>query len=179
MKIITRIVPILLFLVLVIFLAIGLNRDPKLLPSELIDRQMPEFSLQDLYVSRGKITEADLLAQVRLVNVFGSWCAACVTEHGMLMDIAASGEVSLIGVNWRDTRDDAFGWLGRFGDPYDRIIFDNESELAIELGVTGAPETFIVDPEGRIRYKHVGPITADVMADKIRPVLQIIAEEAE
>ncbi len=175
----SRIVPILVFLGLLVFLAIGLTRDPKLIPSELIDRPMPSFTLSELHNEEATVSDMDLRGQVSLVNVFGSWCVACVVEHPALMKIAQRGDVQLIGVNWRDTRSDAIAWLERYGDPYDRIAFDAASELAIELGVTGAPETFIVDPEGRIRYKQVGPITDQVWSETIAPILAVIAEEGE
>ncbi len=175
----SRIVPILIFLVLLVLLAVGLTRDPKLIPSELIDRPMPPFALSELHDEKAIVSNINLRGQVSLINVFGSWCAACVVEHPILMKIAQRGDVQLIGVNWRDTRPDAIAWLERYGDPYHRIAFDETSELAIELGVTGAPETFLVDPKGRIRYKQVGQITDEVWAETIAPILSAIAEERE
>lgn len=175
----SRILPIGVFLVLLVFMAIGLTRDPQLIPSEMIDRQVPEFGLSELHDDATTVTQADLTGSVTLLNVFGSWCAACVVEHPTLMKIAARDDMQIIGVNWRDTRPDATAWLARYGDPYTKIAFDEDSELAIELGVTGAPETFIIDPDGRIRYKHVGPITDDVFAQVIQPVVTLIQSEAE
>jgi len=175
----SRIVPILVFLGLLVFLAIGLTRDPKLIPSELIDRPMPPFALSELHIEEATVSDLDLRGHVSLVNVFGSWCVACVVEHPVLMKIARRGDVQLIGVNWRDTRPNAIAWLQRYGDPYDRIAFDETSELAIELGVTGAPETFIVGPDGNIRYKQVGQITDQVWAETIAPIIAALAEEGE
>jgi len=178
MKIWTRILPILLFLGLMAFLAFGLKRDPRVLPSELIDRQMPEFALSELHFPEATVSDLDFRGHVSLVNVFGSWCAACVVEHPKLVQLSQREDFQLIGINWRDDRTTAVAWLERFGDPYDQIAFDPDSELAIDLGVTGAPETFIVDADGRVRYKYVGIITDEAMRDKIDPILRIIAEEA-
>lgn len=178
MKIWTRILPILLFLGLMAFLAFGLKRDPRVLPSELIDRQMPEFALSELHIPEATVSDLDFRGHVSLVNVFGSWCAACVVEHPKLVQLSQREDFQLIGINWRDDRTAAVAWLERFGDPYDQIAFDPDSELAIDLGVTGAPETFIVDADGRVRYKYVGIITDEAMRDKIDPILRIIAEEA-
>lgn len=178
MKIWTRILPILLFLGLMAFLAFGLKRDPRVLPSELIDRQMPEFALSELHIPEATVSDLDFRGHVSLVNVFGSWCAACFVEHPKLVRLSQREDFQLIGINWRDDRTAAVAWLERFGDPYDRIAFDPDSELAIDLGVTGAPETFIVDADGRVRYKYVGIITDEAMRDKIDPILRIIAEEA-
>jgi len=178
MKIWTRILPILLFLGLMAFLAFGLKRDPRVLPSELIDRQMPEFALSELHIPEATVSDLDFRGHVSLVNVFGSWCAACVVEHPKLVQLSQREDFQLIGINWRDDRTAAVAWLERFGDPYDQIAFDPDSELAIDLGVTGAPETFVVDADGRVRYKYVGIITDEAMRDKIDPILRIIAEEA-
>ncbi len=175
----TRSVPILAFLGLVVFLAIGLTRDSKLIPSQMIDRQMPAFNLPALRAGEAPVSNLDLQGQITLVNIFGSWCVACVVEHPTLMKIARRGEVQLLGVNWRDTPNAATAWLQRYGDPYDLIASDASSELAIELGVTGAPETFIVGPHGRIRYKQVGPINDEVLEQTIMPIVKAIAAEGE
>ncbi|MEM1147428.1 MAG: DsbE family thiol:disulfide interchange protein [Pseudomonadota bacterium] len=174
----SRMQPAALFGVLVIFLAIGLTRDPSKIPTEMIDRPLPEFALPELR-AQTTITQSDLIGETALVNVFGSWCAACLEEHPTLMELSQDKVVRIVGINWRDDRQDAVDWLKRHGDPYDQIIFDAESDLVIEMGVTGAPETFIVDPTGRIRYKQIGPITADVWRETIRPVLDAIAVETE
>ena len=175
----SRIVPIGVFLVLVVFMAIGLTRDPSVIPTEMIDRDMPQFELPELYTPEDTVTAADLTGETTLVNVFGSWCVACLQEHPTLMKLARDDTVRIVGVNWRDDRDDALVWLEKHGDPYDRIVFDAQSDLVIEMGVTGAPETFIVDPRGRIRYKQIGPITPDVWKDTIQPVIDAIAAESE
>ncbi|MCR9271248.1 MAG: DsbE family thiol:disulfide interchange protein [Hyphomonadaceae bacterium] len=173
----SRIVPVALFVVLTIFLAIGLTRDPSVIPTEMIDREMPQFELPELR-EETTVTEADLVGEIALVNVFGSWCVACLQEHPTLMQLSRDDTVKIVGVNWRDDRVDALDWLEEHGDPYDTIIFDEESDLVIEIGVTGAPETFVLDPDGRIRYKQIGPITPEVWKDTIRPVIEAIELEA-
>lgn len=173
----TRFIPAGAFVILVVFLGIGLTRDPSIIPTEMIDRDMPAFELTELYDQSRRISDQDLIGEPALVNVFGSWCVACLQEHPTLMQLKQDDTVRIVGVNWRDDRADAIRWLERHGDPYDMIIFDGESDLAIEIGVTGAPETFIIDRTGRIRYKQIGPITPEVWRDTIRPVLDALAME--
>lgn len=168
-------IPLALFAVLAVFLAIGLTRDPSKLPSELIDRPLPTFAMETL--SGEPISSTDLLGEVAMLNVFGSWCVACLVEHPLMMELSERGAVKIIGVNWRDTKDNANRWLTRYGDPYDPIIFDSDSHLVIDLGVTGAPETFILDRDGRIRYKHTGPITEDIWTDTLRPLINTLNAE--
>ncbi|MEO1552937.1 MAG: DsbE family thiol:disulfide interchange protein [Pseudomonadota bacterium] len=175
----SRILPIGVFLVLIVFMAIGLTRDPSVIPTEMIDRELPQFQLPALHDPEYTVRTEDLTGETTLVNVFGSWCVACLQEHPTLMQLSRDRTVRIIGVNWRDKREDALAWLEKHGDPYTRIVFDAESDLVIEMGVTGAPETFIVDPGGRIRYKQIGPITPEVWQDTIRPVIDAIAAENE
>ena len=173
----SRLLPVGLFGVLVIFLAIGLTRDPSGIPTEMIDREMPAFELTELRDEAVTVSQADLVGEVTLVNVFGSWCVACLQEHPTLMELSRDDTVRIVGINWRDDREDALAWLVKHGDPYDAIVFDAESELVIEIGVTGAPETFVLDPTGRIRYKQIGPITPEVWSKTIRPVIDAIESE--
>lgn len=174
---VSRFIPAGAFVLLVIFLGIGLTRDPSVIPTEMIDRELPAFELPELRDEAAMITHEDLTGEVALVNVFGSWCVACLQEHPTLMTLNRDDTIRIVGVNWRDTREDALRWLARHGDPYDTIIFDQLSDLAIEIGVTGAPETFVIDRAGRVRYKQIGPITPDVWRETIRPVLDAIALE--
>lgn len=165
-------IPLGMFLVLAVFLAFGLTRDPSKLPSELIDRPFPNFELTTLYDAEEILTDDIMKGQVSLVNIFGSWCVACVQEHPNLMYLSKRENVRLIGVDWRDTRENAQRWLDKYDDPYNIILFDDTSQLAIDLGVTGAPETFVVDKAGNIRYKHVGIITKDVWEQTLRPLVR-------
>lgn len=174
-RLLKSLIPLAIFAGLAIFFAIGLTRDPTQLPSELIDRPLPEFEMMTL--SGEAVTHDKLLGEPALLNVFGSWCVACLIEHPLFMELTEDPDFKLVGVNWRDTRENANRWLIRHGDPYDLILFDPESRLAIDLGVTGAPETFVLDAKGRIRYKHTGPISADDWANTLRPLIQSLRAE--
>ena len=174
----SHLLPVGLFGVLVIFLAIGLTRDPSVIPTEMIDREMPVFELSELRDEAVTVSQDDLVGEVTLVNVFGSWCVACLQEHPTLMELSRDDTVRIVGINWRDDREEALAWLAKHGDPYESIVFDAESELVIEIGVTGAPETFVLDPSGRIRYKQIGPVTPEVWTKTIRPVIDAIERES-
>jgi cytochrome c biogenesis protein CcmG/thiol:disulfide interchange protein DsbE len=164
-------IPLFGFFVIVGAFAFALTRDPRILPSELIEKPFPEFALETL--EGDQTLDASILqGRVSLVNVFGSWCIACVEEHPQLMAQKDNPTLQLIGIDWRDTREAADRWLIRHGNPFDTILFDPTSKLIVELGVTGAPESFIVDRDGKIRYKHVGIITPDVWKDTLRPVVE-------
>ena len=164
--------PLLAFGALAVFLAIGLTRDPSSIPTELLDRPVPAFSAQTL--DGASVDQGALSGQTALLNVFGSWCTACLVEHPLLMELG--DEVRLVGLNWRDDPEDARAWLARHGDPYDLIIADPSSRLAIEFGVTGAPETFVVDAGGTIRFKHTGPISDADWRQTLQPLLQSLSE---
>lgn len=165
-------VPVLVFVLLGIYFAIGLTLEPSRLPSVLIDRPMPEFDLAPIDDITPGFAKKDVLGDISLVNIFGSWCVACLVEHPVLMDIRASKAVRLYGVDWKDEPGAGARWLDRHGNPYERIGDDARGRLAIDLGVTGAPETFVVDGAGRIRYKHVGPITREVWTQTLLPLIQ-------
>lgn len=164
-------IPLFGFLILVGALAFGLTRDPRILPSELIEKPFPEFTLENLEGDQ-IIDPSVLQGKVSLVNVFGSWCIACTVEHPQLMAQRNNPDIQLIGIDWRDTREAANRWLVKNGNPYDVVIFDPNSKLIVELGVTGAPETFIVDRAGKIRYKHVGIISPEDWANTLRPLVE-------
>ena len=174
---IRALLPLGLFLLISIAFAIGLTKDPRRMSSELINQPFPAFSLTELYDETEVLTEDIVKGQASLINVFGSWCVACNVEHPVLMDIAKGEEVTLIGMDWRDERPKAKRWLAERGNPYDKIIFDNESTLAITLGVTGAPESFITDKAGQIRYKHVGVITPKIWRETLLPVIKSLEVE--
>lgn len=170
--------PLIAFAVLVFGFAIGLTQgNLRDLKSTLIDQPFPDFALTTLDDPDSNITEAELEGSISLINIFGSWCVACVQEHPNLVQIAKTGRVRLVGVNWRDSRVKGRAWLDRYGDPYDLILFDDSSQLAIDLGVTGAPETFLVDQKGRIRYKHVGIITHNVWMKTLVPLIKTLESE--
>ena len=164
-------IPLIAFALIVGAFAFGLTRDPRILPSELIEKPFPEFALENL--AGDQLLGPDILeGRVSLVNVFGSWCIACTQEHPQLMAQKDNPELQLVGIDWMDTREAANRWLVRNGNPFDVIIFDPDSKLIVELGVTGAPESFIVDRSGKIRYKFVGVITPEVWDDTLRPLIE-------
>jgi len=172
------IAPVALLLVIGGFFAFGLTRDPQAFDSGLVDRAMPNFELAPLTPERAALANDDLVGEVSLVNVFGSWCASCVLEHPQLTAIAKSGAVKVYGVDWRDPPGAGAVWLERYGDPYAKTGVDSDSRLAIDLGVTGAPETFLIDRGGRIRYKQVGPITAEIWNDTLLPLIRKLEAES-
>ena len=156
------VVPIIGFAVLVVFLLIGLNRDPTFVPSPLIGKQMPSFSLPRLGAPDQTVSDADLRGQFSVLNVWATWCTGCRQEHPVLNQIAQQGQVPIYGLNWKDDAALAGEWLQRLGDPYTATAFDEEGRVAIDWGVYGAPETFLLAPDGTILYRHIAPITLEV-----------------
>jgi cytochrome c biogenesis protein CcmG/thiol:disulfide interchange protein DsbE len=142
------------------------------LPSALIDRPAPEFSLPPVLDSVPGLSTADLKGQVSLVNMFASWCAPCRVEHPVLLRLKEEGRVTVFGIDYKDKPEDVKAWLGRLGNPYTRLGADLEGRVAIEWGVYGVPETYVIDREGRIRYRHVGPLQPRDLEEKILPLLK-------
>ncbi len=149
-----------------------MGRDPSVLPSALIDKPAPDFVLPPLRDGGPGLATADLVGRVSVVNVFASWCVPCKAEHPLLMRLHEEAAAALYGLNYKDERSDAITWLDRLGDPYDRIGADRDGRVAIDWGVYGVPETFILDREGRIRYKHVGPIMPADYEEVILPIIE-------
>jgi cytochrome c biogenesis protein CcmG/thiol:disulfide interchange protein DsbE len=162
-------IPVVVFGAVGIGLAVGLTRDPSTLPSALIDRPVPAFELPALDGGDGLSSE-DLKGRVSLVNVFASWCVPCRVEHPVLMRLAQEG-VPIYGINYKDPPDQAQAWLAELGNPFEKIGVDRNGRVGIEWGVYGVPETFVVDAEGRIRHKHVGPIQARDLEQTLLPIL--------
>ncbi|MGB1876823.1 MAG: DsbE family thiol:disulfide interchange protein [Rhodospirillaceae bacterium] len=148
------------------------GQDPALVQSVLLNTPVPDIDLPPLPDREPGLKTPDLKKEVSLVNVWGSWCIACLSEHPLLMDLAEQKQVPIHGIAWRDDPSASVRWLARNGDPYDLIGQDPVSEAAIAFGVTGAPETFVIDGDGIIRYKHIGPITPDVWANTIAPMVE-------
>ncbi len=165
-------VPLLVFLVMVVFFAIGLTMNPREIPSPLIGKPVPEFSLPPVKGRTLGLSSADLRGQVSLVNVFASWCVACREEHPVLMGLGKTGIVPIHGLNYKDKPDDAQAWLEQLGDPYTRTGADISGRVAIDWGVYGVPETFVIDREGRIVHKHIGAITPEALRDTIMPIIE-------
>jgi len=173
------ILPLAAFLVIGGYLAVGLTLDPQKLPSMLEGEPVPAFDLEGLKGRDDKgFANTDLKGEVSLVNVFGSWCVACRVEHPFLMRIKENGWVPIHGIDWREpNREAGPGWLKRHGDPYTLAGDDPKSKAAIAFGVTGAPETFVVDKQGIIRYKHVGPIDEKVWTETLKPLIDHLREQ--
>ena len=165
-------IPLAAFLALAVMLAVGLKLDPREVPSPLIDKPAPKFALQRLDDAQKTIRLDDMRGKVWVLNVWASWCVACREEHPLLVEFAKKRVVPLYGLNYKDKRDDAKAWLARFGNPYDASLFDDEGRVGIDFGVYGVPETFVIDQNGVIRLKHIGPLTPDVLATKIEPLLK-------
>jgi cytochrome c biogenesis protein CcmG/thiol:disulfide interchange protein DsbE len=155
----------------------ALNRDPSKIPSVLIDKPLPAFQLPGVEADIAGLSSTDFHGQPILLNVFGSWCGSCLAEHGMLMELKQQGVV-IDGIDWRDAAIDGAKWLGQNGNPYARVGSDPLGRTGIDLGVTGAPETFIVDARGRVRYKHIGPIEPDDWTNTIEPLLRKLRSES-
>jgi cytochrome c biogenesis protein CcmG/thiol:disulfide interchange protein DsbE len=163
--------PIVIFGLLAAGFYLGLGRDTNTLPSALIDRPAPEFTLPPLDEGQPGFSTADLKGQVSLVNTFASWCAPCREEHPVLNTLAQTKRVRIFGIDYKDKPDAARAWIGALGNPYTRIGADT-GRVGIDWGVYGVPETFVIDATGRIRYKHVGPLT---QADIERTILPLVA----
>ncbi|MEQ8249588.1 MAG: DsbE family thiol:disulfide interchange protein [Alphaproteobacteria bacterium] len=170
--------PVAVFLVVAVALGIGLTLRPREIPSVLIGKPVPEFALQPVQGRDLGLSSADLKGQVSLVNVFASWCVPCRVEHPLLMEISRRNIVSIFGINQRDEPDDAERWLRTFGDPYERTGADLDGRASIEWGVYGVPETFIVDDQGMIAYKHIGQMTAKDLEKTILPLVRQLQKAA-
>jgi cytochrome c biogenesis protein CcmG/thiol:disulfide interchange protein DsbE len=166
------ILPLALFAVLVMFLMRGLNLNPREVPSPLIGKPAPSFALPRLDDPARMLGREDLLGKVWILNVWASWCVACREEHPLLVEFAKRKVVPIYGLNYKDGRDDAQRWLARFGDPYTASISDTQGKVGIDFGVYGVPETFVIDKQGVVRFKHIGPVTPDVLREKIEPLVK-------
>ncbi|HBB86897.1 MAG TPA: DsbE family thiol:disulfide interchange protein [Blastocatellia bacterium] len=165
-------IPLVLFILLVAFLAIGLRHDPHEVPSPLIDKPAPAFQLAQLKDPSRTFSAADMRGKVWLLNVWASWCVTCRDEHPLLLQYARSGALPIYGLNYKDKREDALSWLGELGDPYVLSVSDNDGRVGIDYGVYGAPETYLIDRDGVIRFKQIGPVTPDIWQEKILPLAQ-------
>jgi cytochrome c biogenesis protein CcmG/thiol:disulfide interchange protein DsbE len=165
-------IPLGVFIIIVGFLAIGLKLDPRLVPSPLIDKPVPQFTLPEVKAADETVDSADLRGKVSLLNVWASWCVSCREEHPLLVELSRSGRATIYGLNYKDRREDAIRWLDYYGDPYIASAHDFEGKVGIDFGVYGVPETFVVDRNGVIRYKHIGPISKETLEQRIMPLLQ-------
>lgn len=170
-------IPLLLFISLVILFTIGLKLNPREVPSPLIGKPVPNFSLPLLGHPEQRITQDELKGHPLLLNVWASWCTACREEHALLLQAAKNNHVMIYGLDYKDRAEDAHKWLNLLGNPYRNVLFDQSGRVAIDFGVYGVPETFVIDKKGFIRYKHIGAITEEVLKQKILPLLQELDHE--
>jgi cytochrome c biogenesis protein CcmG/thiol:disulfide interchange protein DsbE len=169
--------PLVLFVVILGYFVFGLGRDPAVAPSALIDRPVPAFDLPGVGARTEGLSSDDLQGEVALLNVFASWCPPCRAEHPMLMAIAREGLAPLHGLNWKDEPGAGAAFLARHGDPFRRIGDDADGRVAVEFGVTGAPETFVIDKQGRVRHRHVGVITPEIWRKELAPMIEALKRE--
>ncbi|MDP3511216.1 MAG: DsbE family thiol:disulfide interchange protein [Sulfuritalea sp.] len=164
-------IPLGVFVVLVVFLAVGLTLNPRDVPSPLKDKPAPAFTLPQLAAAGKSFSPADMKGQVWLFNVWASWCVSCRQEHPLLVAFAKEGKLPVVGLNYKDQEADAKGWLAQFGDPYVLSAVDADGRVGIDYGVYGVPETYVIDKAGMIRMKHTGPITPESLQKQILPLV--------
>ncbi len=172
------IVPLLVFVVLVGFLGVGLTLNPRELPSPFIDQPAPTFSLPRLLSPQQSFSNQQMAGQVWLLNVWASWCVACRTEHPLLNRLAQTDALPIVGLNYKDAATDAAAWLQRLGNPYAYIAFDQRGDVGIEYGVYGVPETYLIDQTGIIRFKQIGPLSADILQRLLLPLIERLRRDA-
>jgi cytochrome c biogenesis protein CcmG/thiol:disulfide interchange protein DsbE len=163
--------PLGIFLVLVVFLGVGLTLNPREVPSPLIGKPAPPFQLPQLHDPEKSFSQKDVAGKVWLLNVWASWCGPCRDEHPIWVDLAKSNVVPIYGLNYKDKRADSIAWLKRYGDPYVLSASDIQGRIGIDYGVYGVPETYVIDKQGVIRFKQIGPVTPAVLKDKILPLI--------
>ena len=172
-------IPVGLFAGLATALGFGLSHNPRELPSMLADRPVPSFDLPPLIDGVDGLKSADLAGgKIRLLNIFASWCGGCRYEHPMMLRISSDKRFELVAINWKDSPSKAADWISTYGNPYRQIGEDRSGRAGIDLGVTGVPETFVIDKEGRVRYRHAGPVTPEVWETAIEPVIAEIEERS-
>lgn len=169
-------IPLALFVILVIFLAIGLGHDPREVPSPLINKPAPAFQLARLEDPTKTFSASEMRGKVWLLNVWASWCVACRDEHPVLLELSRSKAVPLYGLNYKDRREDGLAWLREFGNPYLLNASDIDGRVGIDYGVYGVPETYLIDREGVIRFKQIGPVTPEVVENKILPLVKELSK---
>ena len=170
-------IPLVVFVGVVIFLAIGLRLDPREVPSPFIGKPAPRFSLPQVVDAGKTLGNDDLKGQVSLLNVWASWCVSCRQEHPILIELAKQNIAPIYGLNYKDEREAALDWLQRFGNPYRTSAFDADGKVGIEWGVYGVPETFVIDKQGIIRYKQTGPVTEEILQEKLLPLIRQLQQE--
>ena len=166
------VIPLAVFVVLAAFLAVGLTRDPREVPSPFIGKPAPAFRLEQLHDASVAFAPEEMKGKVWMLNVWASWCVSCRVEHPLLVELSRRGTVPIVGLDYKDKRDDGREWLAKFGNPYALSAFDVDGKVGIDYGVYGVPETFVIDRQGVIRYKQIGPLTKEALEEKILPLLK-------
>ena len=170
-------IPLILFIVMVAFLAVGLKLDPREVPSPFIGKPSPAFNLPQLADPGKSFSNANLQGQVSLLNVWASWCVSCKQEHPFLLKLAKQNILPIYGLDYKDEREAGMEWLNRLGNPYTVSVFDADGKVGIEWGVYGVPETFVIDKQGVIRHKHTGPITEESWQKTLLPLIIQLQKE--
>lgn len=173
-----HLIPLGLFLSIAVFLAIGLKLNPREVPSPLIGKPAPHFALTNLLEPEKQVSPSDFKGQVWMLNVWATWCVSCRTEHPLLVDLSQRVDFPIVSLDYKDQAEPAKQWLARLGNPYQVTAFDADGMVGIDWGVYGTPETYLIDKEGIIRYKHIGPLTPAILADKILPLAKTLQENA-
>jgi len=173
-KALRYLVPLAVFTVLLVFLWVGLSLDPREVPSPLIGKPAPAFDPEQLHAPGKRFATADLKGQVWLLNVWASWCVSCRTEHPLLMQLAKANVVPVVGLDYKDKPADGREWLTQNGNPYSLSVIDQDGRAGIDWGVYGVPETFVVDKQGIIRFKQIGPVSVESLEQKILPLVRAL-----
>jgi cytochrome c biogenesis protein CcmG/thiol:disulfide interchange protein DsbE len=179
MRILWALVPLIGVGVLVAFLHKGLSLSPREVPSPLIDKPAPTFDLPLLHQPDNRMTQDDFKGKVTLVNVWASWCVSCRVEHPLLVELARSTDLEIVGLNYKDEPDAARRWLAQLGNPYNQSIMDLDGRTGVDWGVYGVPETFVVDADGMIRHKHIGPVTIEALTNEILPLIRRLRDGSQ
>ncbi len=172
-----RLLPLALFVVLVVFLGIGLRLDPHEVPSPLVGKPAPDFRLPTLQDPQTTLSKQTLLGKVYLLNVWASWCVSCRQEHPLLVEMTKKGLVALYGLDYKDRREDGLAWLADAGNPYQAVALDEEGRVGIDYGVYGVPESYLIDKKGMIRYKYTGPFTRERLDNHLLPLVKQLSAE--
>jgi len=165
-------IPLAVFVVLAGFFIVGLDRNPREIPSPLIGKPAPAFALLDLNAPEKTVASQEFLGQFWLLNVWASWCVSCRAEHKLLVDFAKNNDVLIVGLNYKDKAADGKTWLRQYGNPYKVAVMDTDGRVGIDYGVYGVPETFLIDKQGVIRYKQIGPVTEEALNETIIPMIE-------
>jgi cytochrome c biogenesis protein CcmG/thiol:disulfide interchange protein DsbE len=178
MKLLRYLIPLLLFSVIAVFLALGLKLDPRDVPSPLIGKPAPAFSLPSLDNPQKRVSNEDFKGRIWLFNVWATWCVSCRAEHATLVKLSQNIGIPIVGLDWKDEASAAKEWLSSLGNPYEAVAFDASGRTAIDWGVYGAPETYIIDSQGIIQYKHTGPLSDEIIQEKVLPVISKLGGKA-